>query len=76
MDRQSSHWGDSLIWLEKVAKSCKTKEQAESCERLVWNFHRQYQKTLGIAECFNLTKEIDKILLEFKLPAFYKKQKL
>ena len=76
MDKQSNHWGDVIIWLEKVAKSCQTKEQAENCERLVWNFHRKYQKKLGLAECFDLTKEIDKILLEFKLPAFYKKQKL
>ena len=75
-ERKSTHWADVIIWLEKVAKSCQTKEQAENCERLVWNFHRKYQKKLGLAECFDLTKEIDKILLEFKLPAFYKKQKL
>jgi len=76
MEKRSTHWADVLVWLDKVAKSCTTKEQAASCETLVWNFHRKYQKTLGLAECFNLTKEIDKILLEFKLPAFYKKQKL
>jgi protein-arginine kinase activator protein McsA len=75
-EKRSTHWADVLVWLDKVAKSCTTKEQAASCETLVWNFHRKYQKTLGLAECFNLTKEIDKILLEFKLPAFYKKQKL
>jgi len=75
MDKQSNHWADVLVWLHKVAKSCQTKEQAENCERLVWNFHRQYQKKLGLAECFKLTKEIDNVLLEFKLPSFYSKQK-
>ena len=72
--KRSTHWADVLIWLEKVAKSCKTKEQAKNCERLVWNFHRIYQKELGLATCFDNTREIDRTLTELTLPPFYKKQ--
>lgn len=74
MDKRSTHWADSLIWLEKVAKSCQTKEQAKNCERLVWNFHRKYQKELGLGICFDYTREIDRFLLELTLPSLNRRK--
>jgi hypothetical protein len=76
MDKRSTHWADVLIWLEKVANSCQTKEQAKNCERLVWNFHRKYQNEIGLATCFDNTREIDRKLLDLTLPSFNIKQKL
>jgi hypothetical protein len=74
MTKRSTHWADVLIWLEKVAKSCQTKEQAINCERLVWNFHRQYEKQLGLGECFDLTRKIDRELLDLQFPFNNKKK--
>ena len=74
MDKRSTHWADVLVWLEKVANSCESKEQALTCERLVWNFHRAYQDQLGFADCLKLTSDIDKILTPYLYPPF-KKQK-
>jgi hypothetical protein len=74
IEKRSIHWADVLTWLEKVANSCKTKEQAINCERLIWNFHRQYQKQLGLGECFNLTRKIDHVLLDLQFPSNYKKK--
>ena len=75
MDKRSKHWADVLKWLETIANSCQTKEQAKSCERLVWNFHRVYQERLGLSECFDLTKEIDRILMKHLYPSL-KSQKV
>lgn len=75
MEKRSSHWADALKWLEVVANSCKTKEQAKSCERLVSNFHRAYRERLGYAVCLDLTREIEEINNKHLFPS-YKSKKL
>lgn len=41
----SKNYYDVRLWLEKVAKSCKTLNQYNSCIRLIWNFKRTYDST-------------------------------
>lgn len=64
MEKRSTHWADVLIWLQKVTDSCTTKEQANSCERLIRNFHRVYEKTLGTRESWDLTRDMESKLWE------------
>lgn len=59
MEKKSNHWADVLVWLQSVVDSCKTQEQANNCERLISNFHRVYQKRLGLREVFDLTREME-----------------
>lgn len=51
MEKRSTHWADVLNWLQVVTDSCQTKEQAESCLRLIYNFERVYESKIGISQC-------------------------
>ena len=64
MEKRSTHWADVLNWLQTVTDSCKTYEQAETCERLIRNFHRMYEKKLGLREVFDLTRKMELKLWE------------
>jgi len=64
MQTNEGHWADVLNWLQVVTDSCKTREQAETCERLIRNFHRMYEKKLGLREVFDLTREMELKLWE------------
>ena len=64
MEKKSTHWADVLNWLQTVTDSCKTHEQAETCERLIRNFHRMYEKKLGLREVFDLTRKMELKLWE------------
>jgi len=59
MEKRSTHWADVLQWLQIVTDSCQTREQAVSCERLIRNFHRLYERTLGTRESWDLTKDME-----------------
>lgn len=64
MEKRSTHWADVLNWLQTVTDSCKTRKQAENCERLIRNFHRMYEKNLGTREIWDLTKDMEHKLWE------------
>jgi len=64
MEKRSTHWADVLNWLQKVTDSCTTKEQADSCEKLIRNFHRMYEKKLGLRKVFDLTRKMELKLSE------------
>lgn len=64
MEKRSTHWADVLNWLQTVTDSCKTHEQVETCERLIRNFHRMYEKKLGLREVFDLTRKMELKLWE------------
>lgn len=77
MEKRSTHWADVLHWLQTVVNSCTTKEQANSCERLIRNFHRVYEKKLGLREVWDLTREMEMKLWDvggFTLSEKIKKQ--
>jgi len=59
MDKRSTHWADVLNWLQTVVDSCKTQEQALTCERLIKNFHRFYERRIGYREAWDLTREME-----------------
>lgn len=62
MEKRSTHWADVLKWLKIVVDSCKTREQADTCDRLIRNFHRVYEKQLGTRETWDLTREMERKL--------------
>jgi len=64
MEKRSTHWADVLKWLQTIVDSCKTKEQASTCERLIRNFHRVYEKQIGTRELWDLTREMESKLWE------------
>jgi hypothetical protein len=74
MEKRSTHWADVLNWLQTVTDSCKTHEQAQSCELLIRNFHRTYQEKLGLREVWELTKDMERKL--WKIGELSLKQKL
>jgi len=43
MSANSKHYGDVILWIEKVIASCKTVEQLNSTRRLVRNFSILYE---------------------------------
>jgi len=62
MEKRSKHWADVLKWLQTVVDSCKTREQALNCESLIRNFHRIYEKKLGVREVWELTRDMESSL--------------
>ena len=59
MEKRSTHWADVLNWLQTVVDSCKTPEQAANCERLIRNFHRIYEKQIGMVDAWTLTRDME-----------------
>lgn len=59
MEKRSTHWADVLVWLQTVVDSCSTQEQALTCERLIRNFHRMYEKRIGYKEAWDLTRDME-----------------
>lgn len=62
MEKRSTHWADVLNWLQTVTDSCQTREQANSCERLIRNFQRLYEPKLGLSQVWDLTIEMERKL--------------
>ena len=75
MEKRSTHWADVLKWLQTVVDSCKTREQALNCERLIRNFHRIYEKQLGTREVWELTREMERSLWDVGDLSFMEKVK-
>lgn len=75
MEKRSTHWADVLNWLQIVASSCKTKEQAVTCERLIRNFHRIYEERLGTREVWELTRDMERKLWDIGELTFTEKMK-
>lgn len=42
MAANSKHYGDVIVWIEKIIESCKTSEQADSVQNLIWFFEKKY----------------------------------
>ena len=59
MEKRSNHWADVLSWLQTVTDSCQTREQANNCERLIKNFQRLYEPKLGLAQVWDLTRDME-----------------
>ena len=59
MEKRSTHWADVLNWLQTVVDSCSTQEHALTCERLIRNFHRMYEKQVGYKEVWDLTRDME-----------------
>jgi|LakMenE18May11ns_1017448.scaffolds.fasta_scaffold9922038_6 hypothetical protein len=64
MYKSSTHWADALTWLDKVVYSCRTREQVKSCQQLIRNYHWLYEKQIGLSYCFELTRELERKLID------------
>lgn len=42
MSANSKHYGDVLMWVEKVINSCVTREQCDNARKLLFRFNRIY----------------------------------
>lgn len=75
MEKRSTHWADVLNWLQTVTDSCKTKEQANNCERLIRNFQRLYEPKLGLSKVWDLTRDMERKLWDVSLMTYQEKIK-
>lgn len=44
----SKHYGDVLLWLDKVIESCVTEAQVASAVKLITNFEKTYGENSGL----------------------------
>ena len=75
MEKRSTHWADVLNWLKVVVDSCKTKEQADTCMRLIQNFERIYERKIGISNCMDYLRPLKQKLWDLDITPFFEKMK-
>jgi len=52
--------------VQKSIKSCKTKEQAKSCAKLIKNYYDKHSKGMAPGQKIKFMKEVDKIRKELR----------